>query len=169
MAHLTAVSTGNLSLDARLYGPDTSISSSSGSSSNASLGGGHASSVPSARASLRNLGNVSVGAGIPPTGGSQGLIIPITVVGSGSIGGASNAELSNSPVSDIVPGGSKLAGLHGWLTGENKRVKSWWAARSGTDLHRLYMTQLQDTDGELHSLVISVLLLLPIYYIIFES
>ena len=42
----------------------------------------------------------------------------------------------------------KLTGLHDWLSIENRRVKQWWAARSGTDLHKIYLSQLQDTDGE---------------------
>ncbi|CAL4060574.1 unnamed protein product, partial [Meganyctiphanes norvegica] len=41
---------------------------------------------------------------------------------------------------------AKLSGLHEWLSLENRRVKQWWSTRSGTDLHKIYMNQLQDTD-----------------------
>ena len=141
MAHLTAMSTDQLSLDSRVYGHDSV--SSSGSSSNTSLApgttGGSFSGVaiPGGRTSVRNASCSSTGGGsfslglTPPA--SYGLQPTMDSTTPGGIGDMS---------------GSKLAGLHGWLTGENRRVKSWWAARSGTDLHRLYMSQLQDTDGE---------------------
>lgn len=150
MAHLTAISTGNLSLDARLYAAD-SISSSE-SSSNASLGG---SAPPGGGPGPSRLGAAR---GTQSSSPSQG----IQIVTPGSYSPVSSSLLgtpmtsqstldcgSPSSASDMVlGGGSKLAGLHEWLTGENSRVRSWWAARSGTDLHRLYVAQVQDTDGE---------------------
>ncbi|XP_042870971.1 SLIT-ROBO Rho GTPase-activating protein 1-like isoform X4 [Penaeus japonicus] len=58
----------------------------------------------------------------------------------------------NLSVVGTSPGGAapgalaKLSGLHEWLSLENRRVKQWWSTRSGTDLHKIYMNQLQDTD-----------------------
>lgn len=60
----------------------------------------------------------------------------------------------NLSVVGTSPGGAapgalaKLSGLHEWLSLENRRVKQWWSTRSGTDLHKIYMNQLQDTDGK---------------------
>ena len=108
MAYLTAISTGNLSLDSQLIEAEN-LSSSSGSS----------------RGSMRNI----------PTGRTvspDGALRTVTCRTASPEGGS-----------------SRLSGLHGWLVGENsRRVKSWWAARSGTDLHKLYMSHLQDYDGK---------------------
>ncbi|XP_045626415.2 SLIT-ROBO Rho GTPase-activating protein 1 isoform X3 [Procambarus clarkii] len=60
-----------------------------------------------------------------------------------------NLSVVGTPPSDApaAPGAlAKLSGLHEWLSLENRRVKQWWSTRSGTDLHRIYVNQLQDTD-----------------------
>nr|XP_053635942.1 SLIT-ROBO Rho GTPase-activating protein 1-like isoform X5 [Cherax quadricarinatus] len=57
------------------------------------------------------------------------------------------SEVGTEPPAPAAPGAlAKLSGLHEWLSLENRRVKQWWSTRSGTDLHRIYMNQLQDTD-----------------------
>ena len=72
----------------------------------------------------------------------------------GSIGVTAPVS-STTTTSSSVSGAHKLTGLHDWLSIENRRVKQWWAARSGTDLHKIYLTQLQDTDGKLLKLFIT--------------
>ncbi|XP_071548706.1 SLIT-ROBO Rho GTPase-activating protein 1-like isoform X4 [Panulirus ornatus] len=58
-----------------------------------------------------------------------------------------NLSVVGTSPTPAAPGAlAKLSGLHEWLSLENRRVKQWWSARSGTDLHKIYMTQLQDTD-----------------------
>ncbi|XP_047735502.1 SLIT-ROBO Rho GTPase-activating protein 1 isoform X3 [Hyalella azteca] len=61
---------------------------------------------------------------------------------------ADNLTITNGSTTSAgtTTSAGKLSTLHGWLSEENRRVRSWWAARSGTDLHRLYVAQLHDTD-----------------------
>ncbi|XP_045114363.1 SLIT-ROBO Rho GTPase-activating protein 1-like isoform X12 [Portunus trituberculatus] len=58
-----------------------------------------------------------------------------------------NLSVVGTPPGLGAPGAlAKLSGLHEWLSLENRRVKQWWSTRSGTDLHKIYLNHLQDTD-----------------------
>ncbi|XP_050711078.1 SLIT-ROBO Rho GTPase-activating protein 1-like isoform X3 [Eriocheir sinensis] len=58
-----------------------------------------------------------------------------------------NLSVVGAPPGPGTPGAlAKLSGLHEWLSLENRRVKQWWSTRSGTDLHKIYLNHLQDTD-----------------------
>jgi len=155
MAHLTALSTGNLSLDSHYVieneqfisssSTTTSTGSSRGSLRNISdmgVGGGHHHHHPHRRQIPRRIASPdtfschSVSLTSNRLSSMQGLNIPRAVSPDG--GGLTSPST-----------GGKRSGLQGWLVGDNsRRMKNWWAARSGTDLHKMYAVQMQDTDGK---------------------
>lgn len=69
---------------------------------------------------------------------------------------------SDSPQigSTSVPDGSKahakLTGIHEWLSVENRKVKSWWASKTGTEAHKIYYSHIQGTDGTLSTHILFI-------------
>lgn len=171
MAHITAISLNHLNMDDQHTTPGSPhslgyISGSSGSSGSSRLAG-----LTSARASMRDVtalsdsdwaiasesavlssiaasdANVSnAGRANATSSNMSSSSVPAASISNVSSSGRSSTGSSDGTDGATHPG--KMSSLHGWLSEENRKMKNWWAARSGTDLHRLYVAQLQDTDGK---------------------